>query len=36
MKMCFNFWRANHDIQPVLEPFAMVQWLWSNDAVTKS
>ena len=27
MKKCFHFWRVNHDIQPVLEPFAMVQYI---------
>ena len=34
MKKCFHFWRANHDIQPVLEPFGMVQYILSY--VTKS
>lgn len=34
MKNIFHYWRANHDIQPVLEPHAMVQYILSY--VTKA
>ena len=27
MKNCFQFWRANHDIQPSLTPYAMVEYM---------
>ena len=34
MKHCLQFWRANHDIQPSLTPYAMVEYMLSY--VTKS
>ena len=27
MKNCLEFWRANHDIQPPLEPFGMIEYI---------
>ena len=27
MKHCLQFWRANHDIQPSLTPYAMVEYM---------
>ena len=27
MKHCLQFWRANHDIQPSLMPYAMVEYM---------
>ena len=29
MKNCFHFWRANHDIQPSIEPYGMVKYILS-------
>ena len=29
MKHCLEFWRANHDIQPSLSPYAMIQYMLS-------
>ena len=29
MKNCFQFWRANHDIQPSIEPYGMVKYILS-------
>ena len=34
MKHCLQFWRANHDIQPLLTPYAMVEYMLAY--VTKS
>ena len=34
MKNCLQFWQANHDIQPAIEPYGMVQYVLSY--VTKS
>ena len=34
MKHCLEFWRANHNIQPSLSPYAMVQYMLSY--VTKT
>ena len=34
MKHCLQFWRANHDIQPSLTPYAMVEYMLAY--VTKS
>ena len=34
MKNCLHYWRANHDIQPVLDPFASIQYILSY--VTKA
>ena len=34
MKHCLEFWRANHDIQPSLSPYAMIQYMLSY--VTKT
>ena len=34
MKHCLEFWRANHDIQPSLSPYAIVQYMLSY--VTKT
>ena len=34
MKHCLEFWRANHDIQPSLSPYAMIQYMLSH--VTKT
>ena len=27
IKHCLQFWRANHDIQPSLTPYAMVEYM---------
>ena len=27
MKHCLQFWRANHDVQPSLTPYAMVEYM---------
>ena len=27
MKQCLQFWRANHDIEPSLTPYAMVEYM---------
>ena len=27
MKHCLQFWRSNHDIQPSLTPYAMVEYM---------
>ena len=27
MKNCLQFWWANHDIQPAIEPYGMVQYV---------
>ena len=35
MKHCFEFWRANHDIQPSLSPYAMIQYMLSYVTKTK-
>ena len=29
MKNCLHFWRANHDIQPSIEPYGMVKYILS-------
>ena len=29
MKNCLQFWRANHDIQPSIEPYGMVKYILS-------
>ena len=29
MRNCFHFWRANHDIQPSIEPYGMVKYILS-------
>ena len=29
MKHCLQFWRANHDIQPSLTPYAMVEYMFA-------
>ena len=29
MKHCLEFWRANHDIQPSVSPYAMIQYILS-------
>ena len=34
MKHCLEFWRANHEIQPLLSPYAMIQYMLSY--VTKT
>ena len=34
MKHCLEFWQANHDIQPSLSPYAMIQYILSY--VTKT
>ena len=34
MKHCLEIWRANHDIQPSLSPYAMIQYMVSY--VTKT
>ena len=34
MKHCLQFWRANHDIQPSLTPYAMVEYMLAY--ITKS
>ena len=34
MKNCLKCWQANHDIQPAIEPYGMVQYVLSY--VTKS
>ena len=34
IKHCLEFWRANHDIQPSLTPYAMIQYMLSY--VTKT
>ena len=31
----YHFWRANHDIQPVLDPYAMVQYILSYITKTQ-
>ena len=27
MRNCFHIWRANHDIQPCLSPYAMIEYI---------
>ena len=34
MRNCLHIWRANHDIQPCLHPYAVVQYILSY--VTKA
>ena len=29
MRNCFQFWRANHDIQPSIDPYGMVKYILS-------
>ena len=35
MKHCLEFWRLNHDIQPSLSPYAMVQYMLSYVSKTQ-
>ena len=35
MKHCLEFWRAHHDIQPSLSPYAMIQYMLSYATKTK-
>ena len=35
MKCCLEFWRANHNIQPSLSPYAMIQYMLSYVRKTR-